>query len=1081
MKHYKLFIIALFFSASAFQAKAQNNNGQLDQIEEFSSIITDSVVMPDGIKLMTDVFVPVLQDRLDIILKRTDLASLANDPTFSSLLPTLLDTARFDSAKITFLPKGIQLFIYDSLNGQPNPNPYQLPFVVTRTPYNKEGDFVGRVVSIMGYAYALQDMRGRYSSEGVYMPMYSDSWNKNADHPDYKHVLDVLPLNDPRGGNRHEDGYNSYDYIANKLKRYYDYNRDGIVDTFLFCNGSVGGFGASALGNTQLQGAAAHRINPTGRGLKSLLPIVAAVEHYNYTGYQNGVFRERIVTGWLRGQIFTGTDDELNDIDFDINNNIHSSRDYDPTLSNIKNKFDAANKSIDHFVEIRYDDPNGGPLVAGYYPNSRGRKDMDASRSPVDENGEAVSKGKTVNGVVVDVPFNDPDGVLGFGNSPVPASSRTYSRYTNLQVPAYQLTGWWDIFTDGQIQTWSLMKKYNNPANNPFVPAGHKAHKLQKLILGPWAHQTIGSRTTGDMRIPSPGELAPNGQPLPDRRYKTNVSDILGFDLGNLDQNNLNVADVLKSEVISWFRYNLNYNAYANIGMPTVFIPKSQKRKVEYLTNGQGAIIDSIISMEDYKQFFGFTPSGDSLLVQIPSADYRMTFEELINVLVGQGNVKSLPIKFFNVPLLNELEVNVDIPISSGEPLLPEFSGSELTSAVDSINYETVPDVRFYVVGPQNDGIAENINVGNYWFGSDTFPINNQVRFTDFYLHQNGSIDYSAPSTDEGYKVYVHDPNDAVKTIGGANMIVRSPQGDRDSQGQFNLMDPRYAPFGYNRTGIINYGTEVIQDSLCMIGFPRITLYAKTNPDGLTDVPTATDFFVRFLDEYPDGSVYFVTDACVNTSARDYARALVTADINNQDSIEIMDNIPYTNINAGDVYEYYFAGMPIAYTWAKGHKMRVIICSSNHTRYQVNPNLPKMDGEFFRRQPSDGQTYVFEGTEMEPRIAVQRVAHSPEHPTKLTLPIYQKNVTSVNNLALNKDGLDAVIFPNPTDNFVTIFANRNSELNVRIFNSIGQLSYENTFNDMIQIDVNNLEKGMYFVEVVNKKGNEKVVKKLTVF
>jgi hypothetical protein len=45
-------------------------------------------------------------------------------------------------------------------------------------------------------------------------------------------------------------------------------------------------FGASALGNTQYQAAAAHRINPLGRGLKSLLPIVAALEHYNYTGYQ---------------------------------------------------------------------------------------------------------------------------------------------------------------------------------------------------------------------------------------------------------------------------------------------------------------------------------------------------------------------------------------------------------------------------------------------------------------------------------------------------------------------------------------------------------------------------------------------------------------------------------------------------------------------------------------------------------------------------------------------------------------------------------------------------------------------------
>ena len=33
------------------------------------------------------------------------------------------------------------------------------------------------------------------------------------------------------------------------------------------------------------------------------MPIVATNEHYNVTGFQNGVFRESIVVGWLKGQI----------------------------------------------------------------------------------------------------------------------------------------------------------------------------------------------------------------------------------------------------------------------------------------------------------------------------------------------------------------------------------------------------------------------------------------------------------------------------------------------------------------------------------------------------------------------------------------------------------------------------------------------------------------------------------------------------------------------------------------------------------------------------------------------------------
>src|SRR5690606_768409 len=137
-------------------------------------------------------------------------------------------------------------------------------------------------------------------------------------------------------------------------------------------------------------------------GLKALFPIVAPAEFYKSTGFQNGVLREQLVTGWLRGQIFSGTDDDLNDIDDDPHNDLHSSSDYDLPKNLIlngvplvyeRNMYDAANLAIDHFVAMRYTDPITGDLMpAGQYPLSPGRLEMDVSRAMVDENGESVTK-----------------------------------------------------------------------------------------------------------------------------------------------------------------------------------------------------------------------------------------------------------------------------------------------------------------------------------------------------------------------------------------------------------------------------------------------------------------------------------------------------------------------------------------------------------------------------------------------------------------------------------------------------------------------------------------------------------------
>jgi hypothetical protein len=470
-----------------------------------------------------------------------------------------------------------------------------------------------------------------------------------------------------------------------------------------------------------------------------------------------------------------------------------------------------------------------------------------------------------------------------------------------------------------------------------------------------------------------------------------------------------------------------------------------------------------------------------SLLVRVPSEDYRLSFEGLVNLLLGKQDLNQIPLEI-QVPSLG-INQSFKLDLAAEDifdgPLLPEFVSDELNAKIDSINFEAIPNVRVYVVGPNNDGIPENENVGNYWRSAEHFPFKEEegIRWQELYFHKDGALNTLAPQTDEGFGTYVHDPNDPLLTHGGANMIVRTPDGNRDSQGQMDFSDPLYINQVMNRTGILHYETEVVEDSLCIIGFPKMTLYAKTNPGGAMDGPTDTDFFIRVLDVYPDGREFFVVEGCVNARARDYARHLAEKDPYEPEDV----NVPFSNIDIGSIYEYHFMLMPIAYTWGKGHKMKILVSSSNYNRYQVNPNLPIEDGEFFRRQPADGKTYVFKGVDMDPRIAVQRIAHSPEYPTRLSLPIYKQEYVGLDEEPIAKigGGLDAVVYPNPTSDMVNIFANTNELLNVRVYNQLGQSVYEGSFQDNVVIETNQYEPGMYFIELSNAK--ERIVKKLSVF
>ena len=1043
---HKTILLSMAFPLALFAQV--NPNGQIDDIMEMSTPVAEDFVMPDGTVLRTDIYLPITRDSL-VVPVNIDIPDFLQGVFGSSL--------NYD---FEVLPNNHQYIVYDSIfdcsavQMIKNPNPYKLPMVFSRTPYNKGSENLeGAVIGILGYAYGVQDQRGRYTSEGVYLPLISDSWNKNAYHPEYDHALDKVPFDDPRNSNRHEDGYNAIEYIRHQLTRQYDLDGDGIPETEdLLYNGRIAMFGASALGYNQYQAAAAHRIHSDEPGLKAIFPIVAPADFYRSTAFQNGVFRHRLVNGWLQGQIFSGVNDDLNEIDDDPHNDLHSSADYDlPQTLMVNgiprtyemNKNDVAELAIDHFVALRYPDSDIGLHPAGLYPNATGRREMDASRAMVDAMGESVSRGKIVDGVVVDVPDDDPDGIPGMGSTPRPGL--THSRYSNMEVPAYHLTGWYDIFIDGQIETWAQMRQHLNPAQTN--------QQLQKLVIGPWAHQTIGNVTTGD------------------RNYPDNVSELIGLNFSDLSDDNLPVAAALQSEILSWFRYNLNYRCDGNgfeYGEPGFMIPRSQN--------------PTVIASADIP-FAGTA----YLYLRVPADTVRLSFEDMLAVLGGNQPLSNVSAELsWEVPLLGNGSEFISLPDIPLGALIPGVEpGTTGIPFRDFLNEEEVANVRFYVIGPNDDDSFSNNTLGSYWMSADTFPLPeattaDPVHRRTLYLRGNGDLSYHQPESDEGFHAYVHDPNDPVRSIGGANMIVKTPDGLRDSQGQFELSDPLYAPHTLTHPGVIQFETEPIEeDSLCVIGFPQARLWARSTVEGMDEGPTDTDFFVRIVDVYPDGREYFVVEGSVSARARDYAAALaddISADFTYPFDI---DNIPFTNIELGEVYEYYFNLLPIAYTFGHGHKMKVLISSSNYMRYKVNPNLPIEDGEFFRWKPGDETTYTFNGEEMSPRVALNSIHFSDEQPSHITIPVYGPELIITSDERPDVTGTQVVLYPNPARGIATISTGNYRDYALRVLNVGGvEVSQTPQFREMTTIDLQGLPAGLYFVEIRDLESEERVIKRL---
>ena len=125
--------------------------------------------------------------------------------------------------------------------------------LLQRTPYNKSGGVAfGLKAAARGYVVIIQDVRGRYTSDGEWYT--------------FKHESD--------------DGYDTVEWAA----------------ALPYSNGKVGMWGGSYVGATQMLAAIAHPPHLAG-----ICPVVTASNYHENWTYQGGAFEQWFNQSWTSG------------------------------------------------------------------------------------------------------------------------------------------------------------------------------------------------------------------------------------------------------------------------------------------------------------------------------------------------------------------------------------------------------------------------------------------------------------------------------------------------------------------------------------------------------------------------------------------------------------------------------------------------------------------------------------------------------------------------------------------------------------------------------------------------------------
>jgi uncharacterized protein len=260
--------------------------------------------------------------------------------------------------------------------------------------------------------------------------------------------------------------------------------------------------------------------------------------------------------------------------------------------------------------------------------------------------------------------------------------------------------------------------------------------------------------------------------------------------------------------------------------------------------------------------------------------------------------------------------------------------------------------VRIFVMGggdahrtPQG-----RLFVGGHWRDEREWPLA-RTKYTPFYLHAGGRLSPDAPAEAAPTR-YLFDPKDPVPTIGGnvSSEGVLMPRGAVDQRCRADLWTCKDTRPLAARNDVLVFQTPPLARDMEVTGPLVVSLWASSSaPD--------TDFTAKLVDVYPPGEGFGagvdlnIADGIVRARYRDMlARPAF--------------------LNPGQAYEFTIEMYPTSLVFARGHRIRLDISSSNFPRFDVNPNT----GEPL----NDNRRWA---------IAENAIYHDPQHPSRIALPV----------------------------------------------------------------------------------------------
>ena len=246
---------------------------------------------------------------------------------------------------------------------------------------------------------------------------------------------------------------------------------------------------------------------------------------------------------------------------------------------------------------------------------------------------------------------------------------------------------------------------------------------------------------------------------------------------------------------------------------------------------------------------------------------------------------------------------------------------------------EKMPKVRYYTMGM------------NKWQTSETWPPTGATPMTFFLssggkantLNGDGVLGEAPPAADAPDK-FDYDPMNPVMSYGG-NVCCT---GNAVAGGAFDQRKMEARP------DILVYSTEPLKQGIEVSGPIEVTLYVSSDAKD-------TDFTVKLIDVYPDGTAYNLDETIQRMRYR-----------NGYDKPEV-------RMEPGKIYKVTLQPMTTSNFFEAGHRIRLEVSSSNFPRFDRNLN-------------TGGKNY----NESQGVVAHNAVHHSRLYPSEIKITVVKK-------------------------------------------------------------------------------------------